>query len=76
MPIAQEKLRSIIEASFPNAQIEIIDLAGDDDHYSVKIVDESFAGKSRIEQHKMVNKALSGYLGDVLHAMALKTSAK
>lgn len=76
MPIAQEKLRSLIEESFPNAKIEIIDLAGDDDHYSVKIVDDSFDGKSRIEQHKMVNKALSGYLGDALHAMQLKTSAK
>lgn len=76
MPIAQEKLRSIIEESFPDATIEIIDLAGDDDHYSVKIIDESFAGKNRIEQHKMVNKALSGYLGDALHAMQLKTSAQ
>jgi stress-induced morphogen len=76
MPIAQEKLKSLIEESFPDAKIEIIDLAGDDDHYSVKIVDDSFDGKSRIEQHKMVNKALSGYLGDALHAMQLKTSSK
>ena len=75
MPIAQKDLQSIIEKSFPQAQIQIVDLVGDNDHYSVTIIDKSFAGKSRIEQHKMVNKALSGYLGDILHAMQLKTSA-
>jgi len=76
MPIAQDQLHSLIKKSFPNAKIEIIDLAGDDDHYSVIIVDEIFNGKNRIEQHRMVNKALSGHLGETLHAMQLKTSAK
>lgn len=76
MPISQDNLRSIIEKSFPDAKIKIIDLAGDNDHYSVTIIDKSFAGKSRIEQHKMVNKALAGYLGDILHAMQLKTSSE
>lgn len=75
MPIAQEDLRSIIAKAFPEAQITIVDLVGDNDHYSVTIIDKSFAGKGRIEQHKMVNKALSGYLGGILHAMQLKTSA-
>ncbi|MFT5703238.1 MAG: stress-induced morphogen [Rickettsiales bacterium] len=76
MPISQNDLNSLITKSFPNAKIEIVDLVGDDNHYSVKIIDQSFAGKSRIEQHKMVNNALKGYLGDILHAMQLKTSAQ
>ncbi|MFT6077471.1 MAG: stress-induced morphogen [Myxococcota bacterium] len=75
MAIAQNDLHALIKESFPNADIQIVDLAGDDDHYSVKIIDASFAGKSRIQQHKMVNIALKGCLGDVLHAMQLKTSA-
>jgi stress-induced morphogen len=75
MAISKNDLHDLIIKSFPNAQIEIIDLAGDDNHYSVKIIDQSFAGKSRIAQHKMVNEALKGYLGDILHAMQLKTSA-
>jgi stress-induced morphogen len=75
MAISQNDLRSLIVESFPNAQIEIIDLAGDDNHYSVKIIDPIFAGKNRIEQHKLVNNALKGCLGDVLHAMQLKTLA-
>jgi stress-induced morphogen len=75
MTISQSDLYDLIIKSFPGAQIEIIDLVGDDNHYSVKIVDQSFAGKSRVAQHKMVNEALKGYLGDILHAMQLKTSA-
>jgi len=74
MSISQNDLRTLIAKAFPNAQIEIIDLVGDENHYSVKIIDQSFAGKSRILQHKMVNEALKGYLGDILHAMQLKTS--
>jgi stress-induced morphogen len=76
MPISQQNLHSLISKSFPEAKIEIIDLMGDDNHYSVKIIDKSFAGKSRVEQHKMVNQALKGYLGDILHAMQLTTSAQ
>lgn len=75
MPIAESQLRSIIKSAFPEAQIEITDLVGDQDHYSVKIIDKSFAGKSRIEQHKMVNRALGNDLGTTLHAMQLKTAA-
>ncbi len=53
----------------------MISLVDDDNHYSVKIIDKIFTGKTRIEQHKMVNIALKEILGDVLHAMQLKTSA-
>ena len=76
MPISQNNLYSLIHKSFPDAKIEIIDLVGDNNHYSVKITDKIFAGKSKIEQHKMVNKALKGYLGNILHAMQLKTASE
>ena len=76
MAIAQEELYSLIKKAFPEGKIEIIDLVGDNDHYSVTIIDKSFAQKNRIEQHKMVNNALKGHLGDRLHAMQLKTIAE
>jgi len=76
MPIAKDELYQIIKQSFPEGEIEIIDLVGDNNHYSVRIVDRSFAGKSRIEQHRMVNLALNKELrSDILHAMQLKTSS-
>ncbi len=75
MPIAKEKLEQILRKAFPNAELEIVDMAGDQDHYSIKIVDESFIGKTLINQHKMVNEALKAELVSTLHAMQLKTSA-
>jgi stress-induced morphogen len=50
-------------------------MVGDENHYSVTVIDKIFAGKNRVEQHKIVNKALKEILGDVLHAMQLKTLA-
>jgi stress-induced morphogen len=75
MPIPQTNLEKILKESFPDAQIEVVALVADDNHYSVKIVDKIFAGKTRVEQHKLVNNALREILGDVLHAMQLKTSS-
>jgi len=34
-----------------------------------------FNGKSKIQQHQMVYKALKGKMGEQLHALALKTSS-
>ena len=70
----QEVRRLILEA-LPGAEIEITDLAGDGDHYSARVVHASFRGKTRVEQHQLVYKALSGRVGESLHALALQTSA-
>lgn len=76
MAIAKEKLEVLLKAAFPGAELEVIDTVGDQDHYSVKIIDKIFAGKTRVEQHKMVNAALKTELAGVLHAMQLKTAAQ
>ena len=52
------------------------DLAGDDNHYSATIKSVVFKGKSKIEQHKLVYKALGGKMGNELHALALNTIEK
>ena len=57
----------------PDAEIFIEDLAGDDNHYSATIKSKAFAGKSKIEQHKLVYKALNGKMGNELHALQLNT---
>jgi stress-induced morphogen len=76
MPIKKQELEKILFENFPQAKIEVIDLAGDDNHYSVIIADKIFSNKNRIEQHRLVNKALSNYLDSgILHAMQLKTIA-
>lgn len=75
MAMKAEDIESMIKAAFPDAQIEIKNLAGDGDHYAATIVSEAFRGKSRVQQHQMVYAALKGNMGGVLHALALTTSA-
>lgn len=69
------EIERLIKTSFPDAVVEITDLAGDGDHYAATVVSEAFRGKSRVQQHQMVYAALQGNMGGVLHALALKTSA-
>ena len=75
MPIAQSDLEAILKAGFPDAEIQIDDLAGDGDHYKARIVSKAFAGLPRIKQHQLVYAALKGRMGGELHAMALQTQA-
>jgi stress-induced morphogen len=75
MAMAAEEIKRLIKERFPDAQIEIEDLAGDGDHYAASIVSEAFRGRSRVQQHQMVYEALQGNMGGALHALALKTSA-
>lgn len=74
MAMAAAEIERLIKAGFPDARVEIEDLAGDGDHYSATVVSEAFRGKSRVQQHQMVYEALQGNMGGVLHALALKTS--
>ena len=73
MPIEQIKLEELKKNKFPNANILVEDLAGDNDHYSVSIESSDFNGLSRIQQHQLVYKSLNGLMDNELHAMQLKT---
>jgi stress-induced morphogen len=64
----------LLRAAFPDAEIEIVDLAGDGDHYRARIVSTAFSGLSRVRQHQLVYAALKGRMGGELHALALETA--
>ncbi|MFM9847623.1 MAG: BolA family protein [Hyphomicrobiaceae bacterium] len=44
-------------------------------HFSVLVVTEKFAGKSRVERHRMVNDALADLFKNGVHALAIKAYA-
>jgi stress-induced morphogen len=71
MPAAE--IEALIRAALPDAEVAITDLAGDGDHYAAHVVSASFAGKSRVAQHKAVYEALGGRMGGALHALQLTT---
>ena len=74
MPMTPGDIEKMIKAAFPDAVVEIRDLAGDGDHYAASVISEAFRGKSRVQQHQMVYDALGGKMGGELHALALQTS--
>lgn len=76
MAISRDKLEKLILQSFPDSEILITDLVGDQDHYELVIKSSSFINQSKVAQHRMVNQALKGCLGDELHALSIKTECK
>ena len=75
MPMSQDALEAALREGFPDATIEVEDLAGDGDHYKARIVSPAFKGLPRVRQHQLVYAALKGRMGGELHALALETSA-
>jgi stress-induced morphogen len=76
MGMKAEEIERFIKDAFPDADVTISDLAGDDNHWSAVVTSSAFKGKSRVQQHQMVYAALKGNMGGVLHALQLQTVAK
>ncbi len=75
MAMAAAEIEALIKSAIPDAEVSITDLAGDGDHYSARVVSCSFAGLTRVQQHKKVYAALGGRMGEQLHALQLETAA-
>ncbi|MFM8541677.1 MAG: BolA family protein [Chakrabartia sp.] len=73
MPMPADEIQGLILAAFPDAQVEITDLAGDGDHYAARVVSAAFRGMPRVRQHQAVYAALGGRMGGELHALQLTT---
>ena len=73
MPMAQADIVALIKAAIPDAEVEMTDLAGDNDHWAAVVTSAAFEGLPRIRQHQMVFAALGGRMGGELHALQLKT---
>jgi len=68
-----EQLKSLIEAGIPAAQVTVRDLTGTRDHFGVQVVAAAFAGKSLVEQHQMVYRAVGQELTNAVHALQVHT---
>jgi stress-induced morphogen len=68
-----EAVRERILSHLPDARVEVSDMTGTQDHFQATVVTPAFAGKSRVEQHKMVYAALGELMTGPIHALALTT---
>lgn len=74
--IEPQDVRARLLAAFPDADIELEDLTGGKDHYQARVVSDSFEGKTPVQQHQLVYRALAEEMRGPIHALALKTYTK
>ena len=73
MAMQPDMIIAMIKDGIEGAEVELIDLAGDGDHYKAIVTSPVFSGKPKVAQHQMVYAALKGKMGGDLHALALET---
>ena len=71
--IEPSEVERLLLLCFNDAELELVDLTGTQDHYKARIVSSAFAGKSLIEQHQLVYGALGAAMSGAIHALALNT---
>jgi stress-induced morphogen len=74
MPSPQE-IKERIESAIPGAHAEVEDYTGGGDHFRATVTATAFAGRSRIEQHRLVYDVFGPEIGGAIHALSLKTQA-
>ncbi|NPD19251.1 BolA/IbaG family iron-sulfur metabolism protein [Alterinioella nitratireducens] len=74
MAILASEIEDLLRQAFPDAKITV---EGDDGaHFAAEVIDESFRGKSRVQQQRAVNAAVKSQIDSgQLHALALTTRA-
>jgi len=68
--VTPEDIKRWIEAGLPGAEVEI---EGDGHHFNAVIVSPAFAGKTMVEQHQMVYRALGDKMKSEIHALSMRT---
>jgi stress-induced morphogen len=68
------ELKTMIEAALPGAEVVVSDEDGGGQHLRAEVRAPQFAGKSRIDQHRLVKAAVKERFDDgQIHALSVKT---
>ncbi len=82
----KDRLETILAEALRPSSLEVIDEShqhaghagwrpGGETHMRVRVVSEAFAGKSRLERHRIINGLAAPELQRGLHALAIEASA-
>lgn len=74
--LSPEEIKQRIESGIPGARAEVEDFTGGGDHFRATVIADAFAGRSRIEQHRLVYELFEGEIGGPIHALSLTTKAE
>ena len=70
-----EAIVARIRESLPDAQVELKDLTGTEDHWQATVISAAFTGKSLIERHRLVMASLADEMKGPIHALSLDVKA-
>ncbi len=66
-----DEIRRLIAEALPGADVEVVDEGGGD-HLRAIVAAPQFAGRSRIDQHRMVKSAVQHRMDDgSIHALSI-----
>ncbi len=68
-----EEIVRRIRSALPDAEVELVDFGGDNDHWEATVVSAAFVGLPRVRQHRLVYEAIGSDMGGTLHALRLTT---
>jgi acid stress-induced BolA-like protein IbaG/YrbA len=68
--VTPEQVRSYIQDSLPCDHVEVV---GDGQHFEAVIVSPEFRGKTRVQQHQAVYRALGDRMREEIHALSMRT---
>lgn len=82
----KDRITQKLSAAFTPRHLTVIDESdrhvghggwreGGETHFRVEVVSDAFAGKSRVDRHRMVNAALADELAGRVHALAVSAKA-
>ncbi|MBI3554749.1 MAG: BolA/IbaG family iron-sulfur metabolism protein [Deltaproteobacteria bacterium] len=67
-------IKARIETIAPGTKAELIDLTGTQDHWQAIIISSAFAGKTLLEQHRLIFGLFKAEVdSNEMHALTLKT---
>ena len=68
--VTPDSVQSGIAAGLECESVEVI---GDGQHFQARIVSRAFAGKSRVQRHQLVYRALGDRMREEIHALSMQT---
>lgn len=68
--VSPESIKSGIEAGLACERVEV---SGDGQHFQALVVSSAFEGKSRVQRHQLVYRALGDRMREEIHALSMQT---
>ena len=67
--VRPEDIKAYIEQGL---ECELVRVAGDGHHFEAVVVSAAFRGKSRVQQHQLVYRALGDRMREEVHALSMQ----